>query len=383
MMIMFAAIFTITMVMGALVVDVGLWLSERRSAVKAADLAALAGSQDLPASVSKARESALNWARLNGWDDSDPDVTVTVEFFCSNTLAQSPGICYKRGASNPDPERCPLTGEATDDDFCDSIRVAVHKPGTHIFSRFFGMGDIAEGAAAMAALSFGMVGTDVVLVIDKTGSMGPASGCTGTPCRTRIEWAQQAATALVDRIAGGSGSSTLGDNHVEVITFANGIASVVQSFSSSATAVRNAINGISNPAGDTAIAPALTQATKDLNAHTHNDSYRVVVLLSDGRNYVNGDPTSGTICNATHTRRAKTVNAIPGLHAAADTVYTVGVGDQTGTWDSCNPWELDTALLEDIAEGPPGDYTQVIDASTLPAVFQAIAWKIGGRALTQ
>jgi len=92
---------------------------------------------------------------------------------------------------------------------------------------------------------------------------------------------------------------------------------------------------------------------------------------------------SGTTCNATHTRRTDTVNAIPALHAAADTVYTVGLGNQTGTPASCNPYELDTALLTQIAEGPPGDYKQVIDASTLPAVFQAIAWKIAGRALTQ
>jgi hypothetical protein len=149
--------------------------------------------------------------------------------------------------------------------------------------------------------------------------------------------------------------------------------------------VRNAINGISNPAGDTYIKKGLDKATADLNTHapTHSGSYKVVVLLSDGRNYWNGDPRTGTTCNATHTRRTNTVAAIGPLHAAADTVYTIGLGNQTGTWDSCNPWELDTDLLTQIAEGPPGDYTQVIDASTLPAVFQAIAWKIAGRALTQ
>lgn len=92
---------------------------------------------------------------------------------------------------------------------------------------------------------------------------------------------------------------------------------------------------------------------------------------------------SGTTCNATHTRRTNTVNAIPALKAAADTVYTVGLGSQTGTWDSCNPYELDTALLTQIAEGPPGEYINVQEAKDLPEIFQMIAWKIAGRALTQ
>jgi Mg-chelatase subunit ChlD len=206
--------------------------------------------------------------------------------------------------------------------------------------------------------------------------------------KTRLQWAKDAALALVDGIAGGSGSSTLGGSHVEVITFGGGSASVVTPFSSSATAVRNAINGISNPSSgtDTAIAPALTRATSDLNAHTHSGSYRVVVLLSDGRNWTSG-PTTGTNCPATHNRRTDTVNAIPALHLAADAVYTVGLGDETTcgsthdqlcSWDSCNPNELDHDLLVDIAEGPPGDYTNVEDASNLPDIYGEISQEVTG-----
>jgi hypothetical protein len=210
---------------------------------------------------------------------------------------------------------------------------------------------------------------DVVIAIDKTGSMDQQTGG-----HTRLYWAQQAALALVNGIAGGSGSNTLGSNHVEVLTFdGSAVATRVVAFSSNAVAVRNAINGISNPAGDTYIARGIEMATADLNAHTHNESYRVLVLLSDGRNYVNGDPQSGTNCPPTHQRRADTVNAIPNLHAAADTVYTVGIGSQTDGPNSCNPDELDQDLLGDIAEGPPGDYTWVIDASTLPDIYSGIS----------
>ena len=108
---------------------------------------------------------------------------------------------------------------------------------------------------------------------------------------SKLHWAKQAALALVDGIAGGSGSSTLGGSHVEVLTFDGAsTASRVVPFSSNADALRSAINGIgdSSGAGDTYIAKGIEGATDDLNAHVHggsNGSYKVVVLLSDGRNY--------------------------------------------------------------------------------------------------
>ena len=202
---------------------------------------------------------------------------------------------------------------------------------------------------------------DVVIIIDRSGSM--ISNLTGG--KTRLQWAKDAALALVNGIAGAPDSPTLGNSHVEVITFGGGSASVVRTFSSDATAVRAAINGITNPPSntDTAIAPAMTQATSDPNAHIHggdHGSYRVVVLLSDGRNYANGDLWYGTTCDTTHTRRQNTVDAIPNLHAAADTVYTISIGDATTCGpthdqlcpaDSCNPSELDEYLLVDIVGG--------------------------------
>jgi hypothetical protein len=226
-------------------------------------------------------------------------------------------------------------------------------------------------------------GLDVVIIIDRSGSM--ISNSSGG--HTRLYWAQQAALALVNGMAGGSGSSTLGGSHVEVITFGGGTASRVIAFSSDADTVRAAINGITNPSSrtDTAIAPAMTLATADLNTHVHSGSYRVVVLLSDGRNYATGDPTSGTSCDATHQRRANTVAAIPDLHAAADTVYTIGLIEDTTcgpahdeycSWDSCNPNELDHYLLVDIAEGPPGDYTNVEDPSDLPDIYDEISHEV-------
>ena len=96
------------------------------------------------------------------------------------------------------------------------------------------------------------VDLDVVLVIDRSGSM--ISNSTGG--HTRLYWAKQAALALVNGIAGGPSGSSLGNSHVEVVTFGGGTASVVQSFSSNATTLRGAINGISDPSSSqTPISP--------------------------------------------------------------------------------------------------------------------------------
>ncbi|OGO08833.1 MAG: hypothetical protein A2Y61_04225 [Chloroflexi bacterium RBG_13_60_13] len=228
---------------------------------------------------------------------------------------------------------------------------------------------------------------DVVIVIDRSGSM--ITNWSGSPPQTRLYWAKQAALTLVDGIAGGPGSHTLGDSHVEVITF-DGAApvTVVTPLSNDADAVRAAINGIGDPNRwtDTYIAPGMTRATSDLNAHIHSGSYRVVVLLSDGRNFdADDDVWYGTDCPLTHGRRAASVAATPGLHAAADTVYTISIGDETNCgpahddfcpWNSCNPNELDHDLLVDIAEGPPGDYTNVEDASTLPDIYDEISQEV-------
>ena len=220
---------------------------------------------------------------------------------------------------------------------------------------------------------------DVAIVIDKTGSMDQQTGG-----KTRLQWAKEAATELVDGIAGGSSSHSLGLHHVEVITFDGNAAAIRVGpalGNSDADAVRAAIAGITMPTGDTYIAPGMQKATADLNAHVHGGtygSYKVVVLLSDGRNFdsTESNPWPPTNCPLTHQRRANTVAAIPALHAAADTVYTVGVGDKFGLPESCYDKELDEDLLTQISKGPPGDYTRVTDASTLPDIYGEISQEV-------
>src|SRR5881409_1482256 len=73
---------TVIFVIGAIVVDIGLWVSERRSAQAAADLAALAAATQLrdPSDPNAAAiAKGLDFAKRNGYDpDTNSDIQVRV-----------------------------------------------------------------------------------------------------------------------------------------------------------------------------------------------------------------------------------------------------------------------------------------------------------------
>jgi hypothetical protein len=56
----------VIMAFGAMAIDVGLFLQERRELQKAADAAALAGAQELPNSAGEAQQKAVEWVEKNG-----------------------------------------------------------------------------------------------------------------------------------------------------------------------------------------------------------------------------------------------------------------------------------------------------------------------------
>ena len=62
--ILFVGLFSVVLVMAAIMVDFGVWFAERRSAQRVADLAAAAG-MDLPADDTLAEATALEWAARN------------------------------------------------------------------------------------------------------------------------------------------------------------------------------------------------------------------------------------------------------------------------------------------------------------------------------
>ena len=200
---------------------------------------------------------------------------------------------------------------------------------------------------------------DVVIIIDRSGSMDdpPLSGG-----HDRIYWAKLAANNLVDQLA--NGDDSLSPHRVSVISFDGSSTATLHlalNAGTSASGTHSAVNSIA-VAGSTYIAPGLTAATNQLNTLGRADATKVVILLSDGRNWTNPGETPNV-----GTRRANTISAIGPLHAAADTVYSVGIGTE-----GPGPSDLDVELLQMIDEGPPGEYIHVEDAADLPDIFDGI-----------
>jgi len=110
---------TVIFVIGAIVVDIGLWVSERRSAQAAADLAALAAATQLrdPSDPNAAAiAKGLDFAKRNGYDpDTNSDIQVRV---------------------NPD-----LSS--------DTVEVEIEEHGGSLFAGIFGITSMNVGATAI------------------------------------------------------------------------------------------------------------------------------------------------------------------------------------------------------------------------------------------
>ncbi|MCU1499357.1 MAG: hypothetical protein JWM47_3310 [Acidimicrobiales bacterium] len=76
-LITFALLFVPLLLMAGLAIDIGFWYNEASDIQKATDAAALAGVVWLPDEI-KARQVALDVAKMNGYDDASPNIAVTV-----------------------------------------------------------------------------------------------------------------------------------------------------------------------------------------------------------------------------------------------------------------------------------------------------------------
>ena len=205
--ILFVGIFSVILVIAAIVVDFGLWFAERRSAQRGADLAAAAGAQDLPSSPGLAFASACAWAEANGYLSEEVDVKVferdglSTEQDCE-TLPEDPPI--------------PACGED-----CDTVRVTVSKGAPRLFTAlpFFELpDDIKVGAQAFAGLTYGGTGgvggtgaDQTVLLIDDQSRMRNTCNSDLTNLDTcPLGNERVAAAALVEELLGLGGNGQIG-----------------------------------------------------------------------------------------------------------------------------------------------------------------------------
>lgn len=159
-LIMFVGLFTVVLVVAVIVVDIGLWLAERRSMQRAVDLAAVAAAQELPFNPGAACSVAYAYVMKNGYPVDPPpgpaepcpgvagdDNTVDIDLLCKNDLGDTSGsVCYD--PVEPGPSSCDATQP------CDAVRVKLRQGAKRLFSALpvFGIDAFDVDANAIAGV---------------------------------------------------------------------------------------------------------------------------------------------------------------------------------------------------------------------------------------
>ncbi len=202
---------------------------------------------------------------------------------------------------------------------------------------------------------------DVVLIIDRSGSMGETQWATDG--HVRLYWAKNAADGLVDSLnntGGVGGGSNI--HHVGLSRFGNNTAEVDLALgTSSAATVKANIDALIS-AGNTPLRQGMAAGAGDMTANGQASRgglpvKHVIILLSDGRPNPDNTGASGS--------RPTSAN-IADFRASSDVVYSIAVGDG-GT----GPSQVDLPLMQSLAK-PASAYRHVVAGSDLPTLFDDI-----------
>ena len=208
--------------------------------------------------------------------------------------------------------------------------------------------------AFTAATACGTTPLDVELIIDTSGSMGSTQYLSGG--HTRLYWAQQAATQLVNQLNlpanGGVGAGGLHKVGLTYFSGTTGDTSITLISASSASQIDSAINGLTAN-GNTPFLLGMTTGQADMAKVASDGSKHIYVFLSDGSpNPANTQtPSSGQIST---------------FQGTADVVWSVAIG-QGGTGVN----GVNLPLMQSLAN-PGGDFAHATDANTLPSIFRTI-----------
>ncbi len=218
------------------------------------------------------------------------------------------------------------------------------------------------GASAVSASSeCGNVPLDVVITFDNSTSMGTASPLTGSPAKTRIAWAKQAADQLVDALDANGGVGA--DHHVGIVQYSGTTATQLKALgTSNKSSVEGAYAGLAGNGGNTPLAKGLDKAADTMDAGARSGAKQVQVFMSDGR----PNPDNST--------NRPSAGDIDDFQATADEVFSIAIG--AGGTGASNP---DLTLMQSLAKGSGTHYYHVTSASDLPDVFDAIYESIACR----
>ena len=397
-LVLFSMVLVVILGVTALVVDLGVLRNNRQSLANAMDAGAQAGGTMMPVDGSPGRP-------VGAPTPADVNALITAAVERTYPGLQNPGnytIGYKCligvRAGNPaafdsadidafipldcDPSSShgsmPTVGDFTgagptrsidcDPDLGDRCNVVVltgNVTTQYSFARVVGVERGDTGLVTSAACQ-GLCGElpddsfDVVIVIDNSSSMGTLSPTSGTPPKTRIEWAKLAANELLDSLA-----AARGDHQVGVVKYAGNAtapdaAVELVPLSPDFAAVRAAIAPLAGNGGNTPLRQGMALGASVLTAGSRPGVTPVLIVLSDGRPVPDNTSSSGG---------RPTAAEVAAFQAAGNQVYSIAIG--AGGSGSSNP---DIPLMRSLSK--PNDdshFFQVINASSLPDVFGQIA----------
>ena len=311
-----------------MVLDIGVQLEQRRQFQNAVDAAAHAGAQMLPDTVAASTQA---------------------EYYFNANLPSLGASTLSINFPTTDHEQIQVSGSA-------EVKFA--------FLSLFGKNSALVSARAVA----GAQSTDVMLALDRSGSMcwdshGTGGNCSDPPeIKEPMNSVQVAANGFSDLFEPGWA-------RVGLVSFSN-TATLDQEISTDfgpGSSLEAAVNNLF-PSGRTNIGDAIVAAHDEVlnGAATRPDALKVIVLLSDGvPNRCAGGSSCSNSAAANYARTAAAAAAADGI-----TIYTIGLGN-----------DLDAALMQDVADIGNGAYIQSPDTNDLMATFDTVAAMIKVRIL--
>lgn len=161
----------------------------------------------------------------------------------------------------------------------------------------------------------GNVNTDIILVIDRSGSMGQAN---------KLVQAKNAAKNFIDVVARQSESAQIG-----LVTFSTD-SSLASPLTTNYESVKSKINSLT-ASGNTCQECGIKEANKEISTHGRQGVKKVIVMLTDGQaNWVVGSSRQVEASVG----EAKALDAVKSGYAASKTAFfTIGLGEQSGQGD--------------------------------------------------
>lgn len=324
--IMTGAMLTLLGMVG-LVLDVGVHLEEKRQLQNAVDAAAHAGAQMLP-DTGEAETRANDYFEANRPDGS---AFLTISY------------------PTPDREQIEIVGTVEVD---------------YVLFPLFGRDSATITARAVA----GAQSTDIVLALDRSGSMCRDSHFLTSNCPVPPP-DHEPMTSVKAAANGFAELFEPGYARVGLVSFSS-TSSVDQTASSDfglGSGLETAVNTI-YPGGSTNIGDAIDDAHDDIlnGAYTRHDAVKIIVLLSDG---VPNRCAGGASCTDSEAADYARAQAQEAANAGV-IIYTIGLGAN-----------VDAALMNDIATIGNGVYVPTPSAADLDSTFDKIASLIKVRIL--